>query len=87
VIQDAVKLFTIGNNKMYGRAKNCQLQPKQSYDITVIIVEGNQSSHIEPIALNITIFNGEISRTYTEIWLIPLLLILAAVVVFYFYRR
>jgi len=87
VIQDVVKLFTIGNNKMYGRAKNCQLQPKQSYDITVIIVEANQSSHIEPIALNITIFNGEVSRTYTEIWLIPLLLILTAVVVFYFYRR
>jgi len=88
VIQDTVELFTIGNNKMYGRAKNCQLQPKESYNITVIIVVGNQNSHIESIALNILIFNGKVSRTRVETWLIPLLLLLiVAVIMFYLYQR
>ncbi|XP_026825817.1 uncharacterized protein LOC105285567 [Ooceraea biroi] len=87
--QDLNKSFTIGNNKMYGRAKNCQLQLKESYDITVIVTENNENSLIDPIMLKITVLNGEISsQPHHEAWLIPVILILiVAAVLLYLYRR
>ncbi|RLU26737.1 hypothetical protein DMN91_000534 [Ooceraea biroi] len=87
--QNLNKPFTIGNNKMYGRAKNCQLQPKESYDITVIVTENNENSLIDPIMLKITVLNDEISpRPRHEAWLIPVILILImAAVLLYLYRR
>ncbi|EZA48422.1 Receptor-type tyrosine-protein phosphatase kappa [Ooceraea biroi] len=49
-IEEAGKVFAIGDNKMYGKAKNCQVQPKELYDITVIVSEYNQiliTNHIQ----------------------------------------
>lgn len=80
----------IGDNKLYRRAKNCPLQSKESYDITVIVTESDRSSRVKPIVQKITeiIVNGEISRTPHEAWLVPVILILiASLVILHLYRR
>jgi len=39
----AGELFIVGNNKFYGNAKNCPLQPKELNEIMVFITDSNQS--------------------------------------------
>lgn len=85
------KSFMIGNNKFYGKAKNCPLQSNEKYEIMVIVDEPKQSLsetlYVQLIMLKVSICN-DVSSTYYEAWIIPLLLIsLGASMGFYFYRR
>ncbi|KAL6261513.1 hypothetical protein P5V15_006601 [Pogonomyrmex californicus] len=82
----AGKLFIVGDNKIYGNAKNCPLKPNEVYEIVIIVIEQNLSS--KPIMLIKSIRLGMLPPIHHEMWLIPLILFfVVAGIAFYFYRR
>jgi len=85
----AGELFIVGDNKFYGKAKNCLLQPKELYEIIVILAESNQSFSESDI-LKILVHNDEIPSMmrFHEKWIIPIILIIiGTIIALYFYRR
>ncbi|XP_018393883.1 PREDICTED: receptor-type tyrosine-protein phosphatase U-like [Cyphomyrmex costatus] len=82
----AGKQFKVGDNYIYGNAKNCPLKSERYYDIMIIVTERNLFT--ESIMLTRSVFIGEISSQHHEAWIVPVILLLvAASVAFYFYRR
>ncbi|KAL6423361.1 hypothetical protein ACFW04_010167 [Cataglyphis niger] len=82
----AGKLFTVGDNQIYGGAKNCPLKPQESYEILIIVKERSSSNKSIMLAKLISI--GEIPPKHHEAWIIPIILfLLVGGVVFYFYQR
>ncbi|CAL1680484.1 unnamed protein product [Lasius platythorax] len=82
----AGKPFTVGDNQIYGGAKNCPLKPEELYEIVIIVTE--QSSSNEPIMLTKLIRIGEIPPKHHEAWIIPIILFLVVSgAAFYLYRR
>ncbi|XP_020298834.1 uncharacterized protein LOC109863064 [Pseudomyrmex gracilis] len=85
--------FIVGDNKTYGGARNCPLQPNRSYEIIVILKEQRSIFRIsnEMTMLKLWTSIGKVSDSSPiyEIWLsIPIILLLIIVVtVFYIYRR
>jgi len=86
----AGELFIVGDNKFYGKTKNCPLQPKELYEIIVILAEGNESFYNEQNILKILIRDDrdEVPSMYHEKWIIPIILIIIGVAIaLYFYGR
>ncbi|XP_072767764.1 receptor-type tyrosine-protein phosphatase S-like isoform X2 [Anoplolepis gracilipes] len=84
--QFAGKLFTVGDNRIYGDAKNCPLKPEGSYKIVIIVTEQNSSN--EPIMLAKSVRIGEVPPQHNEVWIISIILLLVVVgVIFYLYQR
>ncbi|EFN73959.1 Receptor-type tyrosine-protein phosphatase kappa [Camponotus floridanus] len=82
----AGKLFTVGDNRIYGGARNCPLKSEESYEIVIIVIEKNSSK--EPIMLAKSIRIGEIPSKHHEAWIIPIILLLVIVgAAFYLYQR
>ncbi|KAM0726010.1 Receptor-type tyrosine-protein phosphatase mu [Formica fusca] len=82
----AGKLFIVGDDQIYGGAKNCPLKPQESYEIVIIVTE--RSSSNKPIMLAKSISIGEIPPKHHEAWIIPIILFLVvAGAAFYLYRR
>ncbi|KYN42233.1 Receptor-type tyrosine-protein phosphatase mu [Trachymyrmex septentrionalis] len=82
----AGKQFTVGDNYVYGNAKNCPLKSKGYYEIVIIVTERNLST--ESIMLSRSVLIGEVPPKHHEAWLIPVILLLVvAGVAFYLYRR
>lgn len=77
----------LGDNRLYGKAKNCPLQCEQLYEITVIVTHWRENLSNEPIMLKTSIFLGKISTTHYEKWLVPVMVIVGAAIAFYFYQR
>lgn len=76
----------VGDNQIYGGAKNCPLKPEELYEIVIIVTE--QSSSNEPIMLTKLIRIGEIPPKHHEAWIIPIILFLVVSgAAFYLYRR
>ncbi|XP_012054080.1 PREDICTED: receptor-type tyrosine-protein phosphatase F-like [Atta cephalotes] len=82
----AGKQFTIGDNYIYGNAKNCPLKSKGYYDIVIIVTDRNLFT--ESIMLSRSVLIGEVPPKHHEAWLISVILLLVvAGVAFYLYRR
>lgn len=82
----AGKQFTVGDNYIYGNAKNCPLKSKGYYEIVIIVTERNLFT--ESIMLAKSVFIGEVPPKHHEAWIIPVILLLVvAGVAFYLYRR
>ncbi|XP_011700874.1 PREDICTED: receptor-type tyrosine-protein phosphatase S-like [Wasmannia auropunctata] len=78
--------FRIGDNNIYGTARNCPLKPDDTYEIVIIVTERNSST--EPIVLAKSVRVGEVPPKHYEAWLILIILILVvAGATFYLYRR
>ncbi|XP_028050002.2 receptor-type tyrosine-protein phosphatase T [Monomorium pharaonis] len=78
--------FRIGDNRIYGNARNCPLKPEESYEIVIIVTEPNLSA--KPIMLIKSVRVGEVPPKHYEVWLVPLILFLLVTgIAFYFYRR
>ncbi|GAB1866951.1 protein-tyrosine-phosphatase [Camponotus japonicus] len=82
----AGKLFMVGDNRIYGGARNCPLKPGESYEIVIMVIETNSSK--EPIMLVKSIRIGEVPSKHHEAWIIPIILLLViAGAAFYLYQR
>jgi len=82
----AGKRFRIGDNEIYGNARNCPLKPEEFYEIVIIVTE--QNSFTEPIMLAKSVRVGELEPKHHEAWLIPIILFLVmAAVAFYSYQK
>ncbi|KAL6263954.1 hypothetical protein P5V15_004035 [Pogonomyrmex californicus] len=80
----AGKRFIVGDNKVYGNATNCPLQPNELYEIIVMIIETNLSN--KPIILAKLIRTSK--ALYHEVWFVPLVIyLIIASISFYLCRR
>jgi len=76
----------VGDNRIYGGARNCPLKPGESYEIVIMVIETNSSK--EPIMLVKSIRIGEVPSKHHEAWIIPIILLLViACAAFYLYQR
>lgn len=76
----------VGDNRIYGGARNCPLKPEESYEVVIIATETSSSK--EPIMLAKSIRIGEVPPKHHEAWIIPIILFLAAAgATFYLYHR
>ncbi|XP_011640089.2 receptor-type tyrosine-protein phosphatase kappa-like [Pogonomyrmex barbatus] len=74
----AGKLFIVGDNKIYGNAKNCPLKPNESYEIIVMIIEANLSN--KPIILAKLIRTSK--ALYHEVWFVRCLVLVCTLVIY-----
>ncbi|XP_071640949.1 uncharacterized protein [Temnothorax longispinosus] len=82
----AGKRFRIGDNQIYGNARNCSLKHEGFYEILIIVTEQNSST--EPIMLAKSFRIGEVPPKHHEAWVIPVILFLVvASAAFYLCRR
>ncbi|XP_011873328.1 PREDICTED: receptor-type tyrosine-protein phosphatase F-like [Vollenhovia emeryi] len=77
--------FRIGDDLIYGNARNCPLKPEELYEIVVIVTEQNSST--EPIMLAKSVRVGEVPPKHHEAWIVPIVFLAMAGVAFYLYRR
>lgn len=78
--------FKIGDNRFYGKARNCPLKPEEFYEIVIIVTDWYSST--EPIMLAKSVQVGEVPPTHHEVWIVPITLFLVlAGAAFYLYRR
>nr|XP_012223228.1 PREDICTED: receptor-type tyrosine-protein phosphatase epsilon-like isoform X2 [Linepithema humile] len=87
--------FIVGNNNTYGNATNCPLKPEGSYNITVVLIEGN----LTVIRTAFTILKREDTTNLDnpvdsvdpsmrhEVWFIPIICLILVGAIFYFYQR
>ncbi|XP_039309395.1 uncharacterized protein LOC105194038 isoform X2 [Solenopsis invicta] len=77
--------FRVGDNKIYGNALNCPLQP-DFYEIVVIITEQNST---RPIMLSKSIRVNNVPPTLYAEWLVavPIILFILTSIASYLYRR
>jgi len=76
----------LGDNRIYGGARNCPLKFEESYEIVIIVTEQNSSKESIMFAKSIRI--GEIPSKHHEAWVIPIILLLViGGAAFYLYQR
>ncbi|XP_011698908.1 PREDICTED: uncharacterized protein LOC105456509 [Wasmannia auropunctata] len=79
--------FRVGDNEIYGGARNCPLKSGELYEIVIIVIEQNSDSSTKPIMLTKSVRIDRDPSHYLA-WLIPIILFfVVSCATFYFCRR